>query len=171
MAKAHDKTTSGRRKSEGEATSFLTPKAGGSRQAEKVVVKSGKDLVGSFVEVVGVRPGGRLVVRETMQRVQKIQINRLTSKKGAARRSSKRVVVIEETPETAKLSAQHLNQEGDEIIARVTDWAGGKDEARKWYRSFPIPAFGDRTAESLVKTGHAEQVREYLDAVATGAFS
>lgn len=60
---------------------------------------------------------------------------------------------------------------GEEIIARVERWAGGEDEARRWYRAFPIPAFGDRTAESLVKAGEAEAVRDYLDAVATGAFA
>lgn len=60
---------------------------------------------------------------------------------------------------------------GEEIIARVEKWAGGAEEARRWYRAFPIPAFGDRTAESLVKAGEAEAVRDYLDAVATGAFA
>ncbi len=61
--------------------------------------------------------------------------------------------------------------DGDEIVARVKRWAGGEEEARRWYRAFPIPAFGDRTAESLVKAGEAEAVRDYLDAVATGAFA
>jgi hypothetical protein len=169
MAKSLDKTTSGRRKSAGQGTSFVTPKSGHSGRIQKWTVKSGKEMVGSFVEVVDVRPGGRLLVRETIQKGQKVKI--YGSKAAAVRRSGKRMVVIAETPESAKLSVQHLNQEGNEIVARVVDWAGGEDEAWKWYRSFPIPAFGDRTAESLVKTGNAEQVREYLDAVATGAFS
>lgn len=169
MAKAQDKTTSGRRRSAGEGTSIVTQKSRGAEGIQKWVVKSGKEMVGSLVEVVAARPGGRLVVREAIRKGQKVKVYGL---KGAAnRKSSKRMVIIAETPEAAKLSVQHLNQEGDEIVARVTDWAGGEDEARKWYRSFPIPAFGDRTAESLVKTGNAEQVREYLDAVATGAFS
>lgn len=168
MAKAQDKTTSGRRRSAGEATSIVTPKSGRAERVQKWTVKSGKEMVGSVVEVVDVRPGGRLVVREAIQKGQKVKVY---GKAAAIRKSARRVVIITETPEAAKLSVQHLNQEGDEIVARVTDWAGGEDEARKWYRSFPIPAFGDRTAESLVKTGNAEQVREYLDAVATGAFS
>jgi len=173
MAKAQDKTTSGRRRSAGDTTSIVTPKSGRSEHAQKWVVKSGKEMVGSVVEVVDVRPGGRLLVREAIRKGHKVKAEggKVLIGKGIVRKSSRRVVMIAETPEAAKLSVQQLSQEGDEIVARVTDWAGGEDEARKWYRSFPIPAFGDRTAESLVKTGNAEQVREYLDAVATGAFS
>lgn len=68
-------------------------------------------------------------------------------------------------------SPASMKARGEEIIARVERWAGGAEEARRWYRAFPIPAFGDRTAESLVKAGEAEAVRDYLDAVATGAFA
>ena len=42
-----------------------------------------------------------------------------------------------------------------EIVSRISDWAGGKDQAMAWYRAEPIPAFGGRTAESIVKTGQA----------------
>ncbi|HYZ61276.1 MAG TPA: XRE family transcriptional regulator, partial [Acetobacteraceae bacterium] len=38
-----------------------------------------------------------------------------------------------------------------EIVGRVTEWAGGEKQAMAWYRAEPIPAFGGRTAESLVK--------------------
>lgn len=58
-----------------------------------------------------------------------------------------------------------------EIISRVTDWAGGKDQAMAWYRAQPIPAFGDRTAEALVKDGKAGAVRDYLDHLALGGFA
>lgn len=71
MAKAQDKTTSGRRKSAGQASSFVTPKAGGSQRVQKIIVKSSKEMVVSFVEVVDVRPGVGLLVREAMQRVQR----------------------------------------------------------------------------------------------------
>lgn len=169
MAKFLDKTPSGRRKSAAQSTSFVTPKSGRSERVKVLSGKSGKGMVGSFVEVVDVRPGGRLVVREAMHKGQKVKVYGI--KGGPVRKSGRRVAVIAETSESQKLSLQHINQEANEIVARVTDWAGGEDEARKWYRSHPIPAFGDRTAESLVKTGNAEQVREYLDAVATGAFS
>lgn len=58
-----------------------------------------------------------------------------------------------------------------EIVGRVSDWAGGKDQAMAWYRAEPIPAFGDRTAESLVKAGQAGAVRDYLDHLAIGGFA
>jgi hypothetical protein len=58
-----------------------------------------------------------------------------------------------------------------EIISRVTDWAGGKEQAMAWYRAQPLPAFGGRTAESLVKEGKAAALRDYLDHMALGGFA
>ena len=58
-----------------------------------------------------------------------------------------------------------------EILNRVAGWAGGRAQAVAWYRSEPIPAFGDRTAESLVKSGQAAALRDYLDAIAMGGFA
>jgi hypothetical protein len=58
-----------------------------------------------------------------------------------------------------------------EIVGRIADWAGGEKQALAWYRAEPIPAFGGRTAESLVKEGKATAVRDYLDHVATGGFA
>ncbi|MCW5721768.1 MAG: DUF2384 domain-containing protein [Devosia sp.] len=58
-----------------------------------------------------------------------------------------------------------------EILSRIEDWAGGKEQAMAWYRAQPIPAFGDRTAESLVKDGKAAAVRDYFDHMALGGFA
>ncbi|OCP18766.1 MULTISPECIES: antitoxin Xre/MbcA/ParS toxin-binding domain-containing protein [unclassified Ensifer] len=58
-----------------------------------------------------------------------------------------------------------------EIISRVSDWAGGKEQAMAWYRAQPLPAFGGRTAEALVKDGKAGAVRDYLDHMALGGFA
>lgn len=58
-----------------------------------------------------------------------------------------------------------------EIVGRIAEWAGGEKQAMAWYRAEPIPAFGGRTAESLVKDGKAAAVRDYLDHVATGGFA
>lgn len=58
-----------------------------------------------------------------------------------------------------------------EIVGRIADWAGGEQQAIAWYRAEPIPAFGGRTAEALVKEGKATAVREYLDHIATGGFA
>ena len=58
-----------------------------------------------------------------------------------------------------------------EIISFIEDWAGGKLQAMAWYRAHPIAAFGGRTAESLVKSGHASAMRDYLDHMAMGGFA
>jgi hypothetical protein len=68
-------------------------------------------------------------------------------------------------------TAQARLQEMLEIVSRISLWAGGKEQAVAWYRAEPIPAFGSRTAESLVKEGKAAAVRDYLDHVATGGFA
>ena len=67
--------------------------------------------------------------------------------------------------------AQGRLREMLEIISRVSDWAGGKDQAMAWYRAQPLPAFGGRTAEALVKDGKASAVRDYLDHIAVGGFA
>lgn len=58
-----------------------------------------------------------------------------------------------------------------DIVRRVAPWAGGDRQALAWYRAEPLPAFGDRTAESLVKEGKAAAVRDYLDMIALGGFA
>lgn len=67
--------------------------------------------------------------------------------------------------------AQARMREMLEIIGRIEEWAGGKFQAMAWYRAQGIPAFGGRTAESLVKSGHAAAMREYLDHIAMGGFA
>ncbi len=58
-----------------------------------------------------------------------------------------------------------------EIIGLVRDWAGGVLAAMSWYRATPIPAFGGRTAEAIVKDGNAHLVREYVDHLALGGYA
>jgi uncharacterized protein (DUF2384 family) len=58
-----------------------------------------------------------------------------------------------------------------EILQRVQTWSGGPAQAMAWYRAEPLPAFGGRTAEALVKTGGAAAVRDYLDHLATGGYA
>ena len=58
-----------------------------------------------------------------------------------------------------------------EIIARVLPWAGSVAQAFAWYRAQPLPAFGDQTAEDLVKEGRAEAVKAYLSRIAVGGYA
>ena len=62
-------------------------------------------------------------------------------------------------------------REMHEILTRVAGWAGGPAQAMAWYRAEPIPAFGGRTAEALVKSGQAAPLRDYLDSLALGGFA
>jgi hypothetical protein len=47
-----------------------------------------------------------------------------------------------------------------EIINRVTRWSGSVGRAFAWFRSEPLPSFGDKTAEDLVKEGRAQAVKD-----------
>ena len=71
----------------------------------------------------------------------------------------------------ASAKTQTRLREMNEILIRVSAWAGGPAQAMAWYRAEPIPAFGGRTAESLVKSGQATALRDYLDSIAMGGFA
>ena len=58
-----------------------------------------------------------------------------------------------------------------EIVNRILPWCGSVQQAFAWYRSQPLPSFGDQTAEALVKEGRAEAVKRYLDRIATGGYA
>jgi len=58
-----------------------------------------------------------------------------------------------------------------EIINRVTDWSGSVGRAFAWFRSQPLPSFGDKTAEDLVKEGRAQDVKDYLSRIAAGGYA
>ncbi|OYU69754.1 MAG: XRE family transcriptional regulator [Alphaproteobacteria bacterium PA2] len=67
--------------------------------------------------------------------------------------------------------AQTRIREMLEIIYLVESWAGSAAQAMAWYRAEPIPAFGGRTAEALVKSGNAAAVRDYVDHLAEGGYA
>jgi uncharacterized protein (DUF2384 family) len=58
-----------------------------------------------------------------------------------------------------------------EIIHRVAKWTGSVGHAFAWFRAQPLPSFGDRTAEDLVKEGRAQAVKDYLSRIAEGGFA
>jgi hypothetical protein len=80
-------------------------------------------------------------------------------------------VTLQKTARREAPKTQTRLREMLEILARVDEWAGGKLQALAWYRAEPIPALGGRTAESMVKSGHAAMVRDYLDYIAMGGFA
>ena len=58
-----------------------------------------------------------------------------------------------------------------EIINRILPWCGSVQQAFAWYRSQPIPAFGDQTAEDLVRSGRSEHLKSYLAGIAVGGYA
>jgi len=57
------------------------------------------------------------------------------------------------------------------IINRALPWCGTPMQAYAWYRSEPLPSFGDLTAEDLVKRGMSSAVLEYLARIAEGGYA
>jgi hypothetical protein len=75
---------------------------------------------------------------------------------------------------TARLRAhatQSRLRDAIEIINRILPWCGSVMQAYAWYRSQPLPSFGDKTAEDLVKEGQAEAVKKYLSRIAEGGYA
>ena len=68
-------------------------------------------------------------------------------------------------------STQRRLREVAEVLGRIEAWAGSPLAAYAWYRGTPLPGFGERTAEMLVREGRADAVRRYLDEVALGGFA
>lgn len=68
-------------------------------------------------------------------------------------------------------STQARLRESIEIINRISAWSGSVQLAFAWYRSQPIPSFGDKTAEDIVKEGRGEAVRDYLARIADGGYA
>lgn len=57
------------------------------------------------------------------------------------------------------------------ILNRVLPWCGSTMQAYAWFRSEPLPGFGDLTAEELVKRGMAEAVLEHVGRIAEGGYA
>lgn len=78
---------------------------------------------------------------------------------------------VSKVPRLRARATQARLREMVEIIARVLPWAGSVPQAFAWYRAQPLPSFGDRTAEDLVKEGRAEAVRRHLARIAAGGYA
>ncbi|ESX60805.1 hypothetical protein X759_35680 [Mesorhizobium sp. LSHC420B00] len=55
-----------------------------------------------------------------------------------------------------------------EIINKVEPRFGSALMAYAWYRSEPLPGFSGQTAMQLVRSGRADDVLDYIDAVDSG---
>jgi hypothetical protein len=72
---------------------------------------------------------------------------------------------------SSSLATQKRLRDVTDIINRVIPWTGSELAAYAWYRSQPLPSFGDATAEALVRSGQGEAVRTYLNRIAEGGFA
>lgn len=117
------------------------------------------DLLSEVMTREGVVAADRLTSR---LHITKIELARAFGLSGDAVSKAARV----KTPATQKRLRDCV-----EIINRVLPWAGSLPQAFAWYRSQPLPSFGDRTAEDLVKEGRAEEVKTYLSRVAVGGYA
>lgn len=57
------------------------------------------------------------------------------------------------------------------ILSQAEPWCGGRYGAYAWYRSEPIPSFGDATAEDMLKQGKAELVMQHIRRIEDGGYS
>ncbi len=78
---------------------------------------------------------------------------------------------VSKTTRLGAPATQARLREVAEIINRVLPWCGSVQQAFAWYRSQPIPAFGDQTAENLVRQGRAGHVLDYLGGIALGGYA
>ncbi|MDQ0391774.1 MbcA/ParS/Xre antitoxin family protein [Labrys monachus] len=123
----------------------------------------------------GIRPGTRFVT-SFFDDNGLVQVDRVIDRFGMSK--SQLAETIGLRPETLQrvsravaARTQSRVTEMLEIVARIAAWAGSERQAMAWYRAEPLPAFGGRTAESLVKEGRAGAVRDYLDHIALGGFA
>ena len=71
---------------------------------------------------------------------------------------------------TGPKTQQRLRDTVD-IINRAIPWAGSSARAFAWFRAQPLPSFGDKTAEDLLKEGRAQAVKDYLSRIADGGYA
>ncbi len=55
-----------------------------------------------------------------------------------------------------------------EILNRVEPQAGSPLAAHAWFQSEPLPGFGNRTPDQVVRDGEASKLHAYLDRIAAG---
>ncbi|MGC8477369.1 MAG: antitoxin Xre/MbcA/ParS toxin-binding domain-containing protein [Acetobacteraceae bacterium] len=126
--------------------------------------------------VRSVRPSARLSIASLIDdrgsvRVDGVAVMLHLSKAQLAETAGLAREVLQKSSRRDGPKAQGRLREMVEILARVQGWAGGPAQAMAWYRAEPIPAFGGRTAEALVKSGQAAALRDYLDHLATGGYA
>jgi transcriptional regulator with XRE-family HTH domain len=105
------------------------------------------------------------IAANTLAKVLHITQNDLAEVTGLSRDS------VTKSARCKSRSTQARLRDTVEIINRVAEWSGGVGRAFAWFRSQPLPSFGDKTAEDLVKEGRADAVKTYLARIADGGYA
>ena len=155
-----------------------------SKKNRKAAIKRGSNLKGTSLRKKAVALGLRMGIKAprgaSIARYfdpdGRVAIKRVTAELGMSKKRLAETfgiapVTLQRKTRAEAPKTQARLREGLEIVNRVSGWTGGQVQAMAWYRAEPIPAFGGRTAESLVKDGKAAAVRDYLDRVALGGFA
>ena len=117
------------------------------------------DFLASVIGADGV------VEPERLSSILRVTRSELATASGLARDSVSKTTRLRAPATQARL------REVTEIINRILPWCGSVPQAFAWYRSQPIPAFGDQTAEDLVRAGRARHVTSYLSGIALGGYA
>lgn len=94
-----------------------------------------------------------------------VSIDEVSSMTGLPNASLKRI------ERYRSLKVQSKLKDTISIINMILPWSNSVLQAYAWYRSEPIPAFGNVTAESIVKMGQAEAVKEYIQGISVGGYA
>jgi hypothetical protein len=146
------------------------------KRAKKARKTAMKGWAGKSFKKVGKKLGrsaaaGRFIAADGLVAIERVTQELRMSRGGLAETFGIAPVTLQRKTRAEAPKTQARLREGLEIVNRVAQWAGGTMQAMAWYRAEPIPAFGGRTAEALVKDGKAAAVRDYLDRVALGGFA
>jgi hypothetical protein len=117
----------------------------------------------AFLDEVISRKG--LIEPDRLSEVLRVTKGELAAASGLSRDA------ISKTPRLRAPATQARLREVVEIINRILPWCGSVPQAFAWYRSQPLPAFGDQTAEDLVRAGRVEHLRSFLAGIAVGGYA
>ena len=139
------------------AGAFYTQKQG------QMVRRMSAGVEQAFLDQVISREG--LVEPDQLSLVLRVTKSELAAASGLSRDA------VSKTRRLQAPATQTRLREVAEIINRILPWCGSVPQAFAWYRSQPIPAFGDQTAEDLVRSGRSEHLKSYLAGIAVGGYA
>jgi hypothetical protein len=143
----------------GRTVAAIRPSGGAPRVAARPASAQNAPLIASLMGATGMVEMDRVAASFGMSKLQLAETTGLGPQ------------ALYKTDRARAAKTQSRVKEMLEIVSRISTWAGGKERAMAWYRAQPIAAFGGRTAESLVKSGKASALRDYLDHIAMGGFA